>query len=502
MELQSTRRFFNTEFITKNKLSFSTVIILQDIYFWIFGKKPPKSMAIKGKKYFYISQTHFATLNVGLLSQPAVNLIFSELKKSGVISSSVLVNRHMNYISFDWNKVKESIMEEDKLPPLEYYDIMGMPEERLVEMLRYMHKRINEEIEEEREISSNKLNSKDMVNQGYDVVERNNRNYLVKSKKPSKSYNKVEEEEMLLTEEDMNIKSRICKEADAIARLIIKKYNNYFSHKVPVEGVEPTKTYVSICEKIADIYNGTFVKSRFYPMGERFLNNKQFKIDGWRDKLKEVQGDWLKVRKLILSALKNFVLMHEENRMPYSKDYLQYNLNLWFYDKSSDYDNPQSQFVLCLFEPEFTNKHNSELKADKIFESLPEKARQGGNRLFGLNENMPSGSFWEKVKEIVEWGKLAFENEPNITYWITSPSEIPGEFAKYCEEKEISVSISTLDIQKAVDTNSPWTWFIKDMSIKHGLNSHLSELVTSEDFLDCYGESSRVVFEDGTEAVF
>ena len=103
---------------------------------------------------------------------------------------------------------------------------------------------------------------------------------------------------------------------------------------------------------------------------------------------------------------------------------------------------------------------------------------------------------------MLDWGKLAFEYEPNVTYWVTSPTEIVGEFAKYCEEKEISVSVSTLDIKKAVESNSPWTWFVKDMSIKHGMNSHLSELVTEEDFKKCYKDISHVTFDDMSEVVF
>lgn len=502
--MDSTRRFFNTDFIIKNKLSFSSVIILQDIYFWIFGKKPPMSLKINNKKFFYISQTHFSTLNVGLLSQPAVNLIFSELRKAGIIDDSILLNRHMNYINFNWEVMRESIMEENNLPPLEYYDIMGMPEETLIKMLRNMHARIDEEIEKEKRRKENgELDKDDMLNQGYEIVEKNNRNYLVKKKEvqPENPIIKNSEDKMLLSEEDMGMKPKICREADAIARVILKRYNNYFSHRVPENGAKPTKTYIDICNKITDIYNGVFIKSRFYPLGERCLKNKQFQIDGWRDKIKEVQGDWVKTKKLILGALKNFVLMHDENRMPYSKDYLQTNLSLWFYDKVSNYDEPQSQFIFCLFEPEFTTKHNSEIKADKIFESLPEKAKVGGNKLFEMNENMPSGLFWEKIKEMTEWGKLALENEPNIHYWITSGSELPELFADYCEEKKLSISINTLDIKKAVESNSPWTWFVKDMSIKHGLNSHLSECVTAEDFLDCYS-STHITFDDMDEVIF
>ena len=77
-------------------------------------------------------------------------------------------------------------------------------------------------------------------------------------------------------------------------------------------------------------------------------------------------------------------------------------------------------------------------------------AKKGGNRLFSLNENMPSGLFWQRIQEMIKWGKLAFNSEPNIQYWLMSPNDLPNEFAKYCEEKEISVSVHTLNIKKAV----------------------------------------------------
>ena len=480
----STRKFFNTDFIKKNKLSFSTVILLQDIYFWILSKNSPNSFITNGKTFYYISQTHFAEYNEGLLTQGRISQIFTELKKIGIIGESIIVKRHMNYVSLDWNKIEESVLSEEVLKEIESNE---------------WWKRIHEYAREQKDLKNKKDNPDDLLNQGYEIVVKNGRNYLVKKKESKMRASK--DESMLLSEEDMGIKAKYCQEADAIARLILKRYNCYFNHKVPEEGVEPTKTYVNLCNKITDIYNGNFIKSRFYPLSEKFLNNSQFNIEGWKDKIKEVQGDWLKVKKLILNSMRNFMLMHDENRMPYSKEYLQTNLNLFFYDNVSNRDEPQSQFILSLFEPEYTTKHHSELKADKIFDLLNDVAKRGGNRLFSLNENMPSGLFWQRIKEMIEWGKLAFNSEPNIQYWLMSPNDLPNEFAKYCEEKEISVSVHTLDIKKAVNDNSPWTWFVKDMSIKHGLNSHLSELVTKEDFKKCY-KKDKLTFDDLEDVVF
>lgn len=484
----NTRKYFDTKFIKENKLSFSSCIILQDIYSWLFSKNPPIIKKINEKKFYFISQTHIAEYNEGLLNRRRIGAIFDELKKVGIIESTIIVDYHFHYVSFNWNIIKESILNEEVLTNMENN-----------EWWKNAHRICDENIAKEKKWKETHGDPDDLLNQGYEIVVKNGRNYLVKKKESKIKASK--DESMLLSEEDMGIKSKYCQEADAIARLILKRYNCYFNHKVPEEGVEPTKTYVNLCNKITDIYNGTFIKSRFYPLSEKFLNNSQFNIEGWKDKIKEVQGDWLKVKKLILNSMRNFMLMHDENRMPYSKGYLQTNLNLFFYDNVSNRDEPQSQFILSLFEPEYTTKHHSELKADKIFDSLNNVAKKGGNRLFSLNENMPSGLFWQRIKEMIEWGKLAFNSEPNIQYWLMSPNDLPNEFAKYCEEKEISVSVHTLDIKKAVNDNSPWTWFVKDMSIKHGLNSHLSELVTKEDFKKCY-KKDKLTFDDLEDVVF
>lgn len=469
METPTTRRFFNSAFVIKHKLSFSTVVILQDIYRWIMGKHPPKSMDVNGKTYYYISETHIADLNYGLLNHQRIGAIFKELKAVGVIESSIIADYCCHYLSFNWKGVTNTVLGEKEMMDIESDD-----------WYKRIHAFAREQLEKEQAWKEGR-GEKSIYDTDYEIVVKNGRNYLVKKKNAEKKA----ELDRLLDDSDLGLK--VCPEANAIAKLILKRYGNFFSHKVPKEGEKPTKTYTEIVRKISDIHNGTFGNSRYYALGEKFLNNTQFNLDGWKEKVREAKGDWLKVKKLVLSALKNFELMHEKNRLPYTKDYLQTNLNLWFYDPFSDSDNPQSQFILSLNEPEFTKKHNSEAKADRIFNELSDRAKMGGNKLFSLNEDMPSGSFWQKVKEMVEWGETAFEFEPSITSWLMSASELPELFAQYCEDKGLSISIATLDIERAVDTNAPWTWFVKDACLKYGLNPHLSELVTVDDFVDCYG---------------
>lgn len=292
-------------------------------------------------------------------------------------------------------------------------------------------------------------------------------------------------------------KPSYCIEADTIAKLILRKYPQYFSHRIPDEKSPATKTYISICRAITDLYNGRFIRER--SLCENFLNNSQFNIEGWQSKIKTVKGDWIAVKKLILGALKNFVLMHDENRMPYSKQYLQSNLNLWFYDSVSIQGEGQSQFILCLFEPEYTKKHNSEAKADKIFDTLSDTAKNGGNELFEMNTSMPAGMFWGKIKVMIEWGKNVCHLEDNAHYWISSASELPHLFAEYCRQENISISLSTVDIQKAVECNGPWTWFVKNACLKHGLNQNLAECATVDDMVDCY---KKITFDDMEQVVF
>ena len=92
-----------------------------------------------------------------------------------------------------------------------------------------------------------------------------------------------------------------------------------------------------------------------------------------------------------------------------------------------------------------------------------------------MNTSMPSGMFWDNVRKMVEWGQEALSLEENIHYWISSASELPHLFAEYCKGANISVSLSTVDIERAVECGSPWTWFVKDACLKHGLNPKLAE---------------------------
>ena len=194
----------------------------------------------------------------------------------------------------------------------------------------------------------------------------------------------------LLDEEDMKReeKYKYSKQADSIAKRILTKYAQYFQNKIPQAGQQPTKTYTRLCQKIDDIYNGHFVSSRFYAFDNNVFNNKQFDTEGWQEKIKEVKSDWSKVKAMIFNAVENFVLMYEEDRMPFKKDYLTNNLNDWFFS-----DNPnskgQSQFIQSLNEPQIQKEKLGIDKAKNIVENLKKKSSYFYHAGHELNELLP-----------------------------------------------------------------------------------------------------------------
>ena len=494
MEQHSTRRFFNSEFVIKNKLSFSTVILLQDIYFWLLGTNPPKNIKVKGITYYYISQTHFYNLNYGLLTQPRINAIFKELKKVGIISSSFILEYHKNYVSFNWQKIKESMLDKEELESMENND-----------WWRRIHDYADQQIEQEKNYVPT------IYDLEYEFVEKNGRTYLIK-KKQSDSYNKNEEKQVsgLLNEQDMNAgkKRGYSKQADAIAKRILKKYARYFNTKYPAENQEPTKTYIRLCQKIDDIYNGRFTSSRFYVFDENVFNNKQFETEGWREKINSVKNDWNKVKQLIFSAIDNFVLMYSEDRMPMKKDYLTTNLNDWFFS-----DNPnckgQSQFIQSLNEPMFTRQKLGLNKARIIVKDLKEKSPVSYYAGHELNELLPinanEATSWEHITEIIKWGKLLYQFDSNAKYFLqceingsleSGPKVLPALFARYLKDKNISVSLGTMDIERSIDNNAPWCWFINDACNKHGMNSDCLHCFNEQDFYDAYNHTfnDEIVF--------
>lgn len=490
MEIKSTRRFFNSDFIIKNKLSLSTVIILQDIYFWILGNNPPKSIIIEGRTYYYISQTHLSNLNYGLLTQPAISWVLKQLKELGIIKSTMVIDYSCNYINFDWNIIKQSVLDKGVLKKMENN-----------EWWKKIHDYADAQIAQE---NRRELSEDDMLNKGYEIVVKNGRNYLVKKK---------ENKNTLLTDEDMNIERKYCKYSDSIAKRILKKYPTYFCTRYPKDNEKPTKTYTRLCRKIEDIYNGNFLNPRMYSFDENVFKNKQFDTSGWKEKIKEVKGDWNKVRSLIFKAIDNFILMFEEDRMPLSKNYLTNNLNDWFFCNNLN-DKGQSQFIQSLNEPMIRQEKLSLDKAKTIVSDIKKQSNVSYESGHELNSLLPPKAnemvAWNNIQNIIKWGKLLYQYDENAKYFLcceingnqeSGPKVLPALFARYLKENKIGVSLNTLNIEKAIDSNAPWCWFIDEAIKKHNLNSSCVHCLNNEDFFDAYNKNN-ISFNDMEDVIF
>ena len=443
------RYSFNKDFFTNCKyIKTNHKNILMYLYQWIFSSDPPESKVIDNKKYFYFSYKHMSedlNINYRTLQNNLSRL------KGDEVNDVKFIDIHYQSPSENRNAMCFIWVDLDIAYKLLNNDIY----------LKYINNLRKEE------------GVKNMNEPLFDVKES-----VTKIKKYSK-------------------------ECEDLVIDFLESHRNIFVTRVPADLNNPSKTFENACKKVQDIYNGNFYKSRMYHFSPDFEENKQFDVTDWRLKVKDVKGDWKKVRELLEKAINNFELMFQEDRMPFKKDYLQDNLDKWLFDDFSfGKENATSQFIQSLNEPMFTRAKLSENKADRIFNELPSRAKEGGNKIFEMNKNMSSGAFWEHIQEIVEWGQNVINFDDSAHCWIEKASEIPGKFADYLEEHDIQVSLNTVDIKHSVDCNAPWCWFVQEVCEKHGLNKDLVSCVTGDDFYDCYSENRPLTFDDMDEVIF
>ena len=489
-----TAKYFSENFTIRYKLKLSTIVILEYIYSWLLSDNPPESKIEDGKRFFYISQSHIADDFKSLITQASVSQKLKQLKDCGIIQETKLepiTNKY--FVSFDWDKIVESLAPQPILEK-QKYKFNSNWFAKIFDFIR-------EEKELESKIPESEVEDSDSYNR---FMEYKNNFNLEKEQKVAG----------LLNDDEIRIvKPKYPVQADSIAKRILTKYPQVFITKFPKNNEEPTKTYTRLCMKITDIYNGHFTSSRFYSFDENVFNNKQFETSGWREKIKEVQGDWSKVKKLIFEAVENFILMFEEDRMPMKKDFLTNNLNDWFFS-----DNPnnkgQSQFIQSLNEPMKTKQKLGLDKARNIVKEIKEKSPISYYSGHELNELLPKNanevSAWSFIQDIIKWGKLLYQYDENAKYFLeckinnsleSGPKVLPALFARFLKEKNISVSLNTLNIEQAIDNNAPWCWFIQDACKNHDLNSDIVRCLDEKDFFDAYNKN-KITFDGMEDIVF
>lgn len=472
-----TCKYFDYDFITENKLDLYSVTILNVIYSWIFSEKTPKIIIENKKKYFWISQSYISDLYAGTISQPTVSKKIKLLFEIGLIESITLKKGKYYCMNFNWNVVEKSLAKKE--------DYMGNSDDWFY--------RIHEYAQEQIELENG-------------------------------TYNKNEVTEMMLFEDENLPKEKIKKvnydihAYSIVSKVIIKSKTgnkDYFNHKFGAYREEQSKLFTKSCNYVQALYDGTFLNNRLYPLSEKFKTNQQFKFDLEQIKtvLSGIKGDWQKVKHLVFTAYENFVLMHEKEHVPCDKQYLVKSLNDWFYSFAFEEAGKwQSQFLQCLNKPDNTSQFYSEKKADNYFEKLSPFTQVGGNLLFELApKGTFAGTFWENVKKLIDWGQQVWECDENAKYWMECEYEgkhksgaktLPYLFYLFCKEKNITVTSSTLDLEKAVSNNTPLVWFIDEAIKKHGLNPDLSSCANSSDLLDCYNMINDITFDDMDEIIF
>ena len=495
-------KYFSTKFIIENKLKLADIVILEYIYSWILSNNPPEFKMESGKKAFYLSQSHIANDYNSLIDQSTVSRKIRKLEKCGIVETRIIDSvKGKFYLCFNWDKVVESLAPQQLLEQQKYKYCSNWFEK----IFQYI-----KEEQRAKEEWNKQWNKKSW----HEKIEYEKQQEQQWKQQQADSYNRTNEENMagLLDDKDMQLqKPKYCKQADAIAKRILTKYVNYFQNRIPQAGQQPTKTYISICHKIEDIYNGNFTKSRFYEFDDSVFNNRQFDTEGWREKINDVKGDWSKVKALIFNAVENFVLMYEEDRMPFKKDWLTNNLSEWFHSQNPNSRN-QSQFIQSLNEPQIQKEKLGTDKAKNIVENLKKKSFVSYYAGHELNELLPVSAneltAWQFITDIIKWGKLLWQFDENAKYFMqckingelqAGPKVLPALFARYLKENKISVSLSTLNIQQAVDNNGPWRWFIEEACRKHDMNMNFVQCFNDADFYDARKIGGKITFDDMNE---
>lgn len=480
-------KYFSTKFIVENKLKLTDIVILEYIYSWILSDNPPEFKTESGKKAFYLSQSHIVKDYNSLITQSAISQKMKRFEKCGIINTTIIDSTNSKfYVCFNWEKVIESLAPKDLLDKQKYKYCSNWFEK----IFKFMEEEKNNENEWKEEWKKKSL---------YERIE-----YYKNEEEKWKMENEQVNKHGLLNESDMQASKKYCVQADLIAKRILLKYGNLFNTRFPSNNDAPTKTYIRLCNKITDIYNGHFVSSRYYNFDENVFKNKQFVTEGWKEKILEAKGDWKKVKKLIFDAIKNFEMMFDESRMPMNKNYLTNNLSNWFFS-----DNPnskgQSQFIQSLNEPQIIKHKLGEDKAKKIVEDLKKNSPVSYLAGHELNELLPANAnesmAWESIRKIIEWGKLLWQFEPNSKYFLeceidgnleSGPKVLPALFARYLVENHITVSLATLDIEKSVENNAPWSWFISKACKVYEMNNNFMYCFESNDFYDASNSPSEL----------
>ena len=202
-------------------------------------------------------------------------------------------------------------------------------------------------------------------------------------------------------------------------------------------------------------------------------NCKWFDVSDWKDKINQVKGDYDKIENLIIESVKNFRLMFDKKYMPFKKDCFPDSFEKWLYNSTNEIF--ASYFIFSLKKPNTNGKQLSEIKADNIYNGLPEKIQAIGNDICNNNAINNKSVFWANLRGLYGWCKWLLESDinQNIGYWVSSPAEIIIKFVDYCDANNVLMNEHTFNVQNSLNNNAPFAWFISNAINEHKLNKEI-----------------------------
>jgi hypothetical protein len=278
-------------------------------------------------------------------------------------------------------------------------------------------------------------------------------------------------------------KVKYSEESENLTIRMLNYAGELFKNRVPKDLTKPTKTFEKSCRILDDVYKGKFSNYKLYNISR---HENQFRIN-INDKLQEIdnlKGNWEEIEKTLKLAIDNFRLMKDKHRLPLKKSYLESSFEKWlFNDYSYIGGEGSSQFLFSLKEPSYLGEEFSERKADKYFNMLNYRAKENGNELFKLApDNINDGFYWENIYKIDCWARNLLTHENNAKYWLQYPSDIILQFKEYLDEKNVQVTNSIFDFEKALLSNTPFKWFLTLKFKQYGLDFKFLDCKTDEDF--------------------
>jgi len=199
--------------------------------------------------------------------------------------------------------------------------------------------------------------------------------------------------------------------------------NKLFSFKHPDQGGKVTKSLLNFNRKILDLYQGRFTRNK-YILSEQFIKrNKSLISDENFSKIRDCKGNWIKVKSLIMSSVKNYILWFSPVRQPLSKSWLPRDVSRWIYEDR----NQASIFIACIMKiPESIESQFS----DKVVEGIPDNIYSEAIKLkddfFPNIDSDITNQFWFNVNKVYKIEiKLRKKYKDNymVSLWLESDKE-------------------------------------------------------------------------------